>query len=348
MNQYNLLCRDRLKRLKPDILKNLTDKQKKVYKETLTDFTKLTEICCIGQIFVTSVKPTIFDDINKPENVFSKDTYTSNDVEYELEDVFGKVKLRFINQPFIVTGQIIGIEGIVEGSIILVKNIIFPNEQVNKLLDTNESLAISKDNTVIFVSKINHASEFEYFIDSLKEMELDKLIIFGIDKNTNISKIREILKRIKKTQVVLIQETFTLINALPYERICLDLTVNSLQNPTILNNCLFIPQVVLIDMLKYHPNENLAYVERCLDVICLILKSKHCCPTAPDTVKCYPFENDPFIFETKINCVVVAGDSFIHARRGSVHFLSIPDFMKECKAVRLQNNVFKTIKYQIS
>ena len=64
-NQYNLLCSSRLNQLKPVIKEQLTQEQKKIYKESITGLDKHSEICCIGQIFISAEKPTIFDEINK-------------------------------------------------------------------------------------------------------------------------------------------------------------------------------------------------------------------------------------------------------------------------------------------
>ena len=125
--------------------------------------------------------------------------------------------------------------------------------------------------------------------------------------------------------------------------------MNLLPNPAVIENILFVPRIVLNDLLKYHPKQEEDFSpEKYTDAAEILLKSRHCCPTAPDTIKCTPFDEDPFVLDPDINCIVVSGDEFLHEERNNMHFLQLPDFSKTSKSVLLVNNLFKIVNYRIN
>jgi DNA polymerase delta subunit 2 len=368
--QFNKLYKTRFNNIQPFIK---TESKIPICKSLFEVNKHKDEVFIIGTLFVASdLKQTIFYKINKNPNSekISSNTYCSSEIRYFIEDDTGKVELQFDNlDELITTGMVLGFRGKHVDSVFKVYEIVFPEaiKSEPKKFDGKiafiSNLLVDQDNNLVHLKII-----FDYL--TIKNIETVVLVGNYFEKDFNLFK--NFIDN-GKLNLILLPEykdfectTFPLSSIHPK---LFDVNSISHNNPSIFNisNLTFgiTSSFIIRDLLKYipqelegiqsHPDTYRMHLEEnkienvqtenkfensdnIIKGLLALIKARHLCPNAPDTVPCTPFsKSDEFFIDSPLDFLIVKDDDFKISKchKTNTTVFTIPDFAKSKEIVIL-------------
>ncbi|ELQ75034.1 DNA polymerase delta, regulatory subunit 55 [Trachipleistophora hominis] len=277
-------------------------------------------------------KETIFDEaglIKKEKNVKPYENFT-----YFVEDESCRVEVIFEPKDLFVTGQVLGFIAERNTHSLTIKSVIYPVQL---------KLTGQLDHDIIcFIADLrirNSMSELNVITDYISNSKkVTDLVIIGdiFDEVTkeNADLLAQFLEDFGADAFIIPNindPTNKLLPQQPISNRIIDYNCLFLPSPALFEvgaKMLFIPPVVINDIKLYgEPSA--------INIMKMLVKIRHICPTAPDTVGCVPYNGeDPFILYEMPNYVFTLGDKF-EKEMGEVSYFVLPSFSKSKQVILL-------------
>ncbi|KAF9762684.1 DNA polymerase delta small subunit [Nosema granulosis] len=379
-NQYNKLYKTRLATIRQYIK---VDMDTPICKSILEINKHKEECVIIGTLFMASdLKQTIFDKINPNDKKLkiSSNTYCSEEVKYYAEDETGKIELKFEQEEdLITTGMVLGYKGSYVDTIFRVNKVIYPEP----LKPTNREPSTPK---IAFVSNIcvdneNNSVLLRIMFDYLKLNNIKTVVVLGNFFDRSFAIFQKLINSLD-LDLILIPEykdfackTFPISTVHPK---LFEIPTKTYENPSIFSisglNFGVTSSFIVKDLLKYIPQglkdvqtepgsyrmhveaENKLNVEtenkfenvdNILKALISLIRARHLCPNAPDTVPTVPYSGrDPFFIEKPIDFLFVKDDEFKtkKCQTTGVTVFTIPDFSTSNEILIMDGDTIKPLK----
>ncbi|ELA46637.1 hypothetical protein VCUG_01863 [Vavraia culicis subsp. floridensis] len=277
-------------------------------------------------------KETIFDEtglINKERVVKPYENLT-----YYVEDESCRVEVIFEPEGLFVTGQVLGFLAEKNTHSLTIKDVIYP-EQL-------EQTGQPEHDVICFIADLkirNSMGELNVVIDYISNSKrVTDLVIIGdlFDEVTkeNADLLTQFIENFGADTFIIPNTNDPTNKLLPQQPI---------SNRLIDYNCLFLPSPAQFEtgtkMLFIPPvavNDIKLYGETsAIKIMKMLVRTRHICPTAPDTVGCIPYKDeDPFILNEMPDYVFTLGDKF-EKEIGKITYFVLPSFSKTKKVIIL-------------
>lgn len=341
--QYSGIYRARLQKLRQSIQQQASKRWKSVPESS--SVVNITKRCwIIGTLFrCMPLKPSILNHLKQQEPIRHK--LLSPDDQIWLEDDLGRIKLQVNLEP-LVTGVVCAVLGSEnQNGVFEVEDVCYSELPIPKELKSEETwiavccgLRLSSSSNLFFCRLL-----FDYLSGDLGSKS-DYDLVRGISHVFLMGNNAESIPGIQlldtfiaecKIKVSIVPGPEDLATtSLPQQPINLSLfrksKPNSLTNPFSL--VVSGKQVTgscgqnLNDLYRYFEHENR------MEMAELLLKCRHLCPTAPDTLPCFPYiDDDPFVLEERPNIFICSNQPYFAAKTiedqfGKILILLVPEF----------------------
>lgn len=287
----------------------------------------------VAIIFIdTTSKLSIFDEMGFIKR--NKEMTVYDDLTYYVEDESCRIEAVFEKEMFFITGQVFGFIANKESSVLKVKSVIYPDE----LKPTKNMLTRG----ICFVGDVqisSNTSELKLILDFVKKnKKVSDLVVVGnlFSKYTkeNVDLLSELVKSLGINVFIIPNKndpTSSLLPQKPISKKLVNIDCNFLSNPAQFDvgpSFLYMPSVITEDIKLYKNNTT-------IDIMKFLIKTRHVCPNAPDTIGCLPYiDEDPFILYKFPEYAFTLGDEFKMEQDTTICFI-VPSFSKTKSAVVL-------------